>query len=306
MWNFWIDRASRRAASRLVAAVFGGGRVVHEDLHGPPVVHRQDLPRFGRAPHPSQPTIVRPVDRPGRVEAEPPASRPPPASAMPPSRTPRRDTRPTRTPARPPTERTDGSRTRPPHTGDAEGQLERGPPDRGQLAWLPVGNTLLLPTGRQGRWRLWGTSAAICATSSSTSSRSSACRSGPAGPDVDTDPDTLRDLLRELDRAGHRPARRGLRRRRPAPAGVRPRHAHRHRSRAGEAGLPRCCGTASGGGSGLPAELGGLGVPPTRAVGRGRADPRRQPGGVPLPRRPAASPRSCTASARRSSGAGPS
>ena len=85
---------------------------------------------------------------------------------------------------------------------------------------------------------------------------------------------------------GHRPARRGLRRRRPAPAGVRPRDAHRDRSRVGEAGLPPAVGRRVVA-AGPAARAGRARRPVDGAVGRGRADPRRQSRGVPLPRRPA-------------------
>ena len=50
------------------------------------------LPRFGRAPHPSQLTIVGPSTAQAGSSPSPPASNPPPTSARPPSRTPRRDT----------------------------------------------------------------------------------------------------------------------------------------------------------------------------------------------------------------------
>ena len=141
-----LDRAGQAEGGGPAGGAVRGGRVVHEDLHGPPVVHRQDAPV-----RPCAPSVAaddrRAVHGPRRGHVEPAASSPPPARAMPPSRNPRRDTRPTRTSQRPPTIGKGSPRTGRPHTARRQDNSNVGRPDRGRLPKLPIGNTLPVTHG---------------------------------------------------------------------------------------------------------------------------------------------------------------
>ena len=110
----------------------------------------------------------------------------------------------------------------------------------GRLPWLPIGNMLMLPTGR--RSGPWATSGATCATSSSTSSRSSACRTARQRPVRGRRRRRRARHPARAQRRRHRPARRVLRRRRPQPAGLRPRHPLGHAAAVAEGRLPRALG----------------------------------------------------------------
>ena len=109
---------------------------------------------------------------------------------------------------------------------------------------------------------------------------------GPAAPDVDTDPDTLRDLLRELDRLATGPLAEGY-----ADAD---RHPPVFDPATHTVTLPepvkrayRLLWDGEWWRLGLPPELGGLGVPSTVQWAAAELILGANPGGVPLPRRPA-------------------
>ena len=175
MWNFWIARANRRAASRLVAAVFAVAVWCTRIFTGRRLYTRS-RPRFAPCAPPVAADDRGPVDRSGRVEAE--ASGQQPAAGQ--RETAEQDPAARHlTHAHPPASpdlRTDWPRTPVRHTGEARDNPKVGRPIEAACAGYRSVIQFLLPVGSQGRWRLWGTSAAICATSSSTSSRSSACR----------------------------------------------------------------------------------------------------------------------------------